>query len=59
MNNDTDKAALEAAWRRVHGLLTEYRQRPRLSIDPSVPAPVLRFPVISHDEVLRILADKP
>ena len=28
-------------------------------IDEGVPPPVLRFPVVSHDEVLRILADKP
>jgi hypothetical protein len=28
-------------------------------VDPAVPAPVLRLPVISHAEVLRILADKP
>jgi hypothetical protein len=31
----------------------------RSIIDESVPPPVLRFPVVSHDEVLRIIADKP
>jgi hypothetical protein len=34
------------------------KRRPRLPIDHG-PAPVLRTPVISHAEVLRILADKP
>jgi hypothetical protein len=28
-------------------------------IDPAVAAPTLRLPVISHADVLRILADKP
>jgi hypothetical protein len=55
-SNTADAASLEAALRRVLWQHTECRKLPRISI---VPAPVLRFPVISHDEVLRILADKP
>ena len=59
MNSNTaDAASLEAALRRALWQQTESRKLP-LSIDKGVPAPVLRFPVISHDEVLRILADKP
>jgi hypothetical protein len=27
--------------------------------DPAIPAPVLRLPAISHEEVLAILADRP
>ncbi len=53
-------AVLDAAWRAVRETLPDQRARPRPRvIDEGVPAPVLRFPVISHDDVLRILADKP
>jgi hypothetical protein len=27
--------------------------------DPAIPAPVLRLPAISHEDVLAILADRP
>jgi hypothetical protein len=57
--NSLAKDVIAAAWRAVGAALEgERRAQPR-SIDESVPAPVLKFPVISHDEVMSILADKP
>jgi hypothetical protein len=46
---NTEAHGQRAPWRKLHELL--YRD--------DVPAPVLRLPVISHDEALRILATRP